>query len=87
MTVIQDNIAVQRLVEGLSDTPWEEDKADKEDEEQDDVHQAELSSTHWHQSLQKPFHCLHTVCLEQIKTFFYHIYLFISTEIGVRKSG
>lgn len=46
MTVIQDNIAVQRLVESLSDTPWEEDKADKEDEEQDDVHQAELSSTH-----------------------------------------
>lgn len=53
MTVIQDNIAVQRLLEGLSDTPWEEDEADKGDEEQNDVHQAELSSTHLLQPLQK----------------------------------
>lgn len=42
---MQDNIAVQRLLEGLLDTPWEEDKAAKEDEERDDAHQAQLRST------------------------------------------
>lgn len=82
MTVIQDNIAVQRLLEGLLDTPWEEDEADKGDEEQNDVHQAELSSTHLLQPLQKKIkntlHCLHTVCMVQIKTFSTpYIYSFI----------
>lgn len=50
---MQDNIAVQRLLEGLLDTPWEEDKAAKEDEERDDAHRAELKSKYLLQSLQK----------------------------------
>lgn len=59
---MHDNIAVQRLLEGLLDTPWEEDKAAKEDEEQDDAHRAELKSKYLLQSLQKyislPTHCV-----------------------------
>lgn len=60
---MQDNIAVQRLLEGLLDTPWEEDKAAKEDEERDDAHQAELKSTYLLQSLQKKHFTAYTLCV------------------------
>lgn len=61
---MQDNIAVQRLLEGLLDTPWEEDKAAKEDEERDDAHQAELKSTYLLQSPQKKKHfTAYTLCV------------------------